>query len=110
MLEDKINKLRVKIYRNLSVEKRTLAPYLSKDRKSFAFKGIPLVEDKEKSIHEPVPVSNTEEPVAKKKKTNRTSTPKLKSLIAKSAKTSKHKSSESGSSLRDFLKGHELVK
>ena len=110
MIEDKINKLRVKTCRNLPVEKRTLVPYLSEDRKSFAFKGVPLVEDKEKSIHEPVHVSDTEEPVAKKKKTNRTSTPRLKGLIAKSAKTSKQERSESKPSFGDFLKGHELVK
>lgn len=106
MIESKIKKLRVKKYRNLPVEKQTLSPYLSEDRKSFAFKGIPLIEDKEKSIHESVPISDTEEEPKKNKA--RTSTPKLTRLIAKSAKPSKCERLESG--FGDFLKGHEIVK
>ena len=52
LIESLINKLRVKNYRNLVVSKEKLDPYLSEDKKSFAFKGVPLVADHEKSINE----------------------------------------------------------
>ena len=52
LMESVINKLRVKNFRNLIVSKEKLAPYLSEDKKSFAFNGIPLMADHEKSINE----------------------------------------------------------
>ena len=51
-IESIVNKLRVKNFRNLLVNKDKLAPYLSQDKKSFEFKGIALLADSEKSINE----------------------------------------------------------
>ena len=52
LLKDQILKLRVTNFRNLPISKEKLAPYLTEDKKGFAFKGVPLVADHEKSITE----------------------------------------------------------
>lgn len=52
LMESQITSLRVKSYRNLSVLKGKLAPYLSEDKKSFEFNGTPLIADHEQSIKE----------------------------------------------------------
>lgn len=109
-----IKRLKVKNFRNLGVKGDKLIPYISKDGKSFHFKGAALVEDVEESINESIHLVNDdiEEPAFKKK--IRASTPKTcptakkakKAVVTKVVKSS----NEKPTSLNSFLKGYDFVK
>lgn len=102
--EADILKLRMKNFRNICVYKEKLAVYLSSDRKSFEFKGIPLVRDSESSITKTEEKADDfKEAPVKRKSVARSSTPKVEKRVSL-------KSSDCKTDLHEFLKGHALVK
>ena len=104
--EADIFKLRVKKFRNMCVYKDKLTPYLAADRKSFEFKGVALVCDLEKSIHENDDNDDDGKEVhATRKASARTSTPRIKKRPLPKAS-----GSQCEQNLNEFLKGHAVVK
>lgn len=106
LLTDKIQKLRVKNYRNMIVEKEKLKPYLTEDATKFQFKGVNLRADSEKSISGIITNENDDDEYEPNPKQARSS--KQRKTAAKTVPKKSNKSSNA--CLSEFLKGHEIMK